>query len=121
MPSSYRRLAAQALAILCIHSLVACAPAPTPGADSSADTGVDAAGGGSKPTCTLIGERCHDLDGVNMTATMCHRVAEAPTSTEATCAALREQCLMACPEGDGGHSHGADAAADSGHSAGHDH
>ncbi|MBL8684321.1 MAG: hypothetical protein JNK05_34420 [Myxococcales bacterium] len=108
-------------------ALGACAPAPA--TDSGVDSGVDATGGGgdgggdsasgAKPTCVLIGERCHEFDGMNATATMCHRVGEAPSSTEAACVAIRDQCLAACPEGDGGHSHNEDAAADG--AAGHDH
>jgi hypothetical protein len=100
-------------------ALGACAPAPA--TDSGVDSGVDAGGGGgdsasgAKPTCVLIGERCHDFDGMNATATMCHRVGEAPSSTEAACMAIRDQCLAVCPESDGGHSHTEDAA------AGHDH
>lgn len=79
-------------------------------ADGGADaTAVDGAATG-KPTCELIADRCHAFDGVEMTATMCHRAAEAPSATEASCQALRAQCLAACPENDGGHGHTEDAS-----------
>ncbi len=95
--------------------LAACSPAQPAdgGADSSAN--VDSASN-AKPTCVAIAERCHDLDGVNATATMCHRAVEAPTATESSCVALQAQCFAACPETDGGHSHGGDAAATDAHS-----
>jgi hypothetical protein len=84
------------------------------GTSMPSDSGVDAmssdSASGAKPTCELIAERCHAFDGVEMTATMCHRAAEAPSATEASCQALRAQCLAACPENDGGHGHNEDAA-----------
>jgi hypothetical protein len=100
-------------------AIVACAPAPSASDAGDASPATDSAaaegGAGAKPTCELIAERCHAFDGVNTVATMCHRTVEAPTATEAACAAIRDNCLASCPEGDGGHAHDTDAA------AGHDH
>jgi hypothetical protein len=84
-------------------ALGACAPAQ-PASDAGNDGATQDVAQG-KPTCEAIADRCHPYDGMDPTATMCHRAVEAPTATEASCMGLLDQCNAACPEGDGGHSH----------------
>lgn len=100
---------------LLVFALAACSPAQP--ADGGADSSANAdSASQAKPTCAAIADRCHDLDGVDPTATMCHRAVEAPTATEASCMALQAQCFAACATDGGGHSHSEDAAADAAHS-----
>lgn len=101
-------------------ALGACSPAQ-PASDGGNDSSTQDSAAQSKPTCEAIAERCHPYDGTDPTATMCHRAVEAPTATEAMCMGLLTQCNAACPEGDGGHSHGEDASADASADAGHSH
>jgi hypothetical protein len=109
------------VACMLVAASASCAPSAAAGDGGDASAPIDSASPGAKPTCTLIAERCHDLDGVEPTATMCHRAVEAPNATEASCQALRAQCFAACPESaDGGHSHGDGSTAD-GAGGGHDH
>lgn len=102
---------------LAVLLLAACAPAAS-NTDAGNDSAADSASS-AKPTCEALAERCHPYDGTNATATMCHRAVEAPTATESSCVALRAECEAACPEGDGGHAHETDGAADAAES--HDH
>lgn len=103
--------------LLSLLALVLAACSPAQPADGGADSSANADSASSaKPTCVAIADRCHDLDGVDPTATMCHRAVEAPTATEASCVALQAQCFAACATDGGGHSHGGDAAAADAHS-----
>ena len=56
--------------------------------------------GGGDPnagSCDRIAEACHDLDTGSGEPHDCHEAAEAAGATDASCAAIEESCLAACP------------------------
>ncbi len=65
---------------------------------SSSSTSTPAADSGASepPTCTLIYERCHPLDKGVGEIHECHELAEDKASTEAICAAKKNDCFAAC-------------------------
>lgn len=73
---------------------VACSSSKT--TSPTADSGTS-----EPPTCKLIYERCHPLDKGAGEIHECHELAEDTASTEATCAAKKDDCFAACTA-DGG-------------------
>lgn len=106
-------------ALLLVAALLSLAGA----ACSSSKTTTPAADSGTTepPTCKLIYERCHPLDKGAGEIHECHELAEDTASTEATCAAKKNDCFAACSADAGADDGGATDASSDADTHDHDH
>lgn len=75
-------------------------PATDGGVDAHAHE--DDAGGGGGLSCERIIGACHDVDIGTGRIAECHDTAHDAASTEATCAAIVDECVMICSAVDAG-------------------
>ncbi|MCW5834767.1 MAG: hypothetical protein KIS78_20350 [Labilithrix sp.] len=77
---------------------VACGGSPPPPPASPAEPAASApAAAESRPSCDAIDEACDPHEDEPGLPKECHDLAESKTTTEATCAARKAECLAACP------------------------
>jgi hypothetical protein len=76
-------------------------PASDSGVDAHAHDETDAPVGGG-PSCESIIAVCHDVDIGTGRIAECHDTAHDAASTEATCAAIVEECVALCTAVDAG-------------------
>jgi hypothetical protein len=69
---------------------------------------------GGKATCEEIIEQCHPLDTGSGEIHECHEFAEAATTTEADCVAMKAHCEEVCVASDAGTTGDAGTTSDAG-------
>lgn len=88
------------LTALVLSSLVACggnSSAPEGAASPETSPTPPAAAAGSRPSCEAIDDACDPHEEEGGLAKECHDLAEASATSEAACAARKDECLAACP------------------------
>ncbi|MBX3216772.1 MAG: hypothetical protein KF850_32355 [Labilithrix sp.] len=88
------RLFASLFASSAVLFTVACGSSPPPASPTEASA---PAPGEPRPSCDAIDEACDPHEDEPGLPKECHDLAESKATTEAACAARKDECLAACP------------------------